>query len=68
VNKKFKIFILVLIPLLAQLVFFPFVNKATPIIIGMPLLQFWCGLWIILTPVCSYLIYKIQKSEGGLEE
>ncbi|WP_044641193.1 DUF3311 domain-containing protein [Risungbinella massiliensis] len=62
--KKLIVFLLVLIPFLSQLAVLPFVNKIEPIIIGLPFLHFWLLLWIILTPLCTWGIYRIQKSEG----
>lgn len=62
------IVVLVLIPFLAQLVALPFVNSIHPIILGFPLFHFWLLLWMILTPVFTWAIYKIQKSRGEIEE
>jgi hypothetical protein len=65
--KKFLIALLIVLPFLAQLVVIPFVNRIDPIIAGLPFLQFWLFLWIVLTPVCTFGIYQLQKSQGGLE-
>ncbi|MDP4084753.1 MAG: DUF3311 domain-containing protein [Bacillota bacterium] len=65
---KALIFVLVLIPFLAQLVALPLVNKINPIIAGFPLFHFWLLIWMILTPVFTFIVYKIQKSRGELEE
>jgi Protein of unknown function (DUF3311) len=64
--KKFKIFLIIL-PFISQLVVLPFVNRIDPIILGLPFLQFWFFLWIVLTPLCTLGIYRIQKSEGSLD-
>ena len=64
---KEVIFVLVLIPFLAQLVALPLVNKIHPIIMGFPLFHFWLLIWMILTPVCTWIVYLIQKSRGELE-
>ncbi|MDQ0245567.1 hypothetical protein J2S09_003144 [Bacillus fengqiuensis] len=64
---KFAIFLLVLLPFISQLVVLPFVNRIDPIILGLPFLQFWLFLWIVLTPICTWGIYHIQKSEGSLD-
>lgn len=65
---KAVIFILVLIPFLAQLVALPLVNQIHPIILGFPLFHFWLLIWMILTPVFTLAVYKIQKSRGEIEE
>ena len=64
---KFAIFLLVLLPFISQLAVLPFVNRMDPIILGLPFLQFWLFLWIILTPLCTWGIYRIQKSEGSFD-
>lgn len=64
---KVLIFVLVLIPFLAQLVALPLVNKIHPIILGFPLFHFWLLIWMILTPICTWIIFLIQKSRGELE-
>ncbi|WML55787.1 DUF3311 domain-containing protein [Neobacillus sp. PS3-12] len=67
-NLKPLIFILVLIPFLAQLVALPLVNKINPFILGFPLFHFWLLIWMILTPIFTWAVYKIQKSRGEIEE
>ncbi|MBC6976297.1 DUF3311 domain-containing protein [Bacillus sp. Xin] len=62
--RKFAIFILFLIPFL-QLVLLPFANRIGPFIIGLPFLHFWLFLWIVLTPLCTFGIYSLHKSQGG---
>ncbi|AKO91359.1 DUF3311 domain-containing protein [Priestia filamentosa] len=66
-NKKFTIFLLSLIPFLGQFAFLPLVNRIHPIIFGLPLLHFWLFLWIILTPIITFIIYRVQKTEGDVE-
>ncbi|WP_047153458.1 DUF3311 domain-containing protein [Aneurinibacillus tyrosinisolvens] len=66
-GRKFIIFILVLLPFLSQLAALPFVNRMTPVVLGLPFLHFWLFLWILLTPLCTFVIYRLQKSTGGLE-
>jgi hypothetical protein len=66
-NRKFIIFLLFIIPFVAQFVFLPFVNKSHPVILGLPLLQFWLFLWLILSPVCLFIVYRLQKVWGEIE-
>jgi hypothetical protein len=65
--KKLLMILLIVLPLLSQLVVLPFVNRIDPIILGLPFLQFWLFLWIVLTPLCTLGIFQLQKSQGGLE-
>lgn len=67
-HLKVLIFVLVLIPFLAQLVALPLVNKIHPMILGFPLFHFWLLIWMILTPVFTWVVYKIQKSRGEVGE
>lgn len=64
---KIIIGILLAIPFLAQLVALPLVNKMHPVIFGFPLLHFWLLIWMILTPLFTLAIYRIQKGRGDLE-
>ncbi|MBN3553148.1 hypothetical protein ABID52_003692 [Fictibacillus halophilus] len=65
--KKLLLIVLISAPFIAQLVVLPFVNRIDPIIFGLPFLQFWLFLWIVLTPFCTLGIYHLQKSEGSLD-
>ena len=66
-GRKFMKSLLIILPLISQLVVLPFVNRIDPIILGLPFLQFWLFLWIILTPLCTLGIYQLDKSEGSLD-
>ncbi|ADV92863.1 DUF3311 domain-containing protein [Bacillus subtilis] len=64
--KKALIVILILLPFV-QLALLPLVNRIEPIMFGLPFFHFWLLLWIIVTPLCSFGIYQMQKKDGGLE-
>ncbi|MDI6563239.1 MULTISPECIES: DUF3311 domain-containing protein [Bacillus] len=64
--KKALIIILILLPFV-QLALLPLVNRIEPIMFGLPFFHFWLLLWIIVTPLCSFGIYQMQKKDGGLE-
>ncbi|WP_175638163.1 DUF3311 domain-containing protein [Metabacillus schmidteae] len=66
-GKKFTIIILVILPFILMLGALPFVNRIDPIILGLPFFHFWLFLGMIITPICSYVIYRLQKSEGSIE-
>ncbi|SMQ84880.1 Protein of unknown function [Bacillus sp. OV166] len=66
-GRKFMKFTLIILPFISQLAVLPFVNRIDPIILGLPFLQFWFFLWIVLTPLCTLGIYQLQKSEGSLD-
>ena len=64
--KKALIVILILLPFV-QLALLPLVNRIEPSMFGLPFFHFWLLLWIIVTPLCSFGIYQMQKKDGGLE-
>jgi hypothetical protein len=66
-GKKFIKIILVVLPFILMLGALPFVNRIDPIIFGLPFLHFWLFLGMLITPICSYVIYRLQKSEGSIE-
>ncbi|MDM5318107.1 DUF3311 domain-containing protein [Fictibacillus sp. b24] len=65
--KKLLMILFITAPFIAQLVVLPFANRIDPIVLGLPFLQFWLFLWIVLTPLCTFGIYQLQKSQGGLD-
>ncbi|MGD7061762.1 DUF3311 domain-containing protein [Bacillus altitudinis] len=67
-NKKLLLALLIAIPFIGQLVLLPFVNRIQPFVIGLPFFHFWLLLWIVLTPVCTFIIYRMQHSNGGTDE
>jgi hypothetical protein len=67
-HSKVAIFVLILIPFFMMIVALPFVNRIYPIVFGLPFLQFWLFLSMVVTPICTYCIYRIQKTEGRFEE
>ena len=38
----------------------PLADRVEPRIFGLPFLMAWITLWSILTPVCLYLIFRIE--------
>jgi hypothetical protein len=66
-SKKSMKLLLIILPFISQLAVLPFINRIDPIILGLPFLQFWLFLWIVLTPLCTFGIYQLQKSEGSLD-
>ncbi|HUN39953.1 MAG TPA: DUF3311 domain-containing protein [Acetobacteraceae bacterium] len=49
--------ILALLPFLGILVGTPFLNRVTPLVLGLPFLLAWLLLWIVLTSVIMLVIY-----------
>jgi hypothetical protein len=53
---------LALLPFLGILVGTPFLNRATPLILGLPLLFAWQLLWIVLASVIMLVIYRCDPA------
>ncbi|MBZ5749576.1 MULTISPECIES: DUF3311 domain-containing protein [Metabacillus] len=66
-GKKFISVILFVLPFVLMLGAIPFVNRIDPIILGLPFLHFWLFLGMILTPICTFVIYRLDKSKGSIE-
>jgi hypothetical protein len=66
-SRKFMKSLLIILPFISQLAVLPFVNRIDPIVLGLPFLQFWLFLWIVLTPLCTFGIYQLDKAEGSLD-
>jgi hypothetical protein len=66
-GRKFIKSLLIILPFISQLAVLPLVNRFDPIVLGLPFLQFWLFLWIVLTPLCTLGIYQLDKSEGSLD-
>lgn len=62
---------LAVLPFLGILVGTPFMNRVTPLILGLPLLFAWLLLWIVLTSLIMLVIYvcdptnRSQPPAGG---
>ncbi len=57
--------LLLLIPLVGILVIAPLLNSIHVMVLDMPLIMFWLFLWFFLTPVITYLIYRIDENRKG---
>lgn len=66
-GKKSIIAILSILPFILMLAAIPFVNRIEPIIFGLPFLAFWLFLGMLLTPLITFAIYRLQHSGEGAE-
>jgi uncharacterized Tic20 family protein len=48
------------IPFVAILVGIFFANRVEPFVLGMPFILFWIVLWVVLTSVIMFVIYKLD--------
>ncbi|MBD1379637.1 DUF3311 domain-containing protein [Metabacillus arenae] len=65
-GRKILLATLIVIPFVLTLGAIPFVNRIDPIIFGLPFFHFWLFLGMIITPICTFVIYRLSKSEGSI--
>jgi xanthosine utilization system XapX-like protein len=53
---------LAVLPFLGILVGTPFVNRVTPLVLGLPLILAWLLLWILLTSAIMAVIYRADPA------
>ena len=58
----FLIRYLALLPFIGILVGTPFLNRVTPLILGLPFLFAWLLLWIVLTSVIMLVVYRCDPA------
>lgn len=56
--------VLFLIPFVGQLFFVGWANHVHTTVWGLPFFMFWWLLWMVLTPLCTWLIYVVRKMGG----
>jgi Protein of unknown function (DUF3311) len=66
-GKKSIVVLLSIVPFIFMLAAIPFVNRIHPIIFGLPFLAFWLFFGMLVTPLCTFAIYKLQKTERSAE-
>lgn len=59
--------LLLLIPFMGLCVLLPLANRIEPYILGVPFLLFWIGLWMILSSVILYIVYRLDPENKGSE-
>lgn len=59
-------FFLASLPFLALIIGMFFANRTNPMILGMPFIMFWTVLWVVLSTVVMFIIYKTDpKNQKG---
>lgn len=61
--------LLVALPFLALIIGMFFANRVEPFVLGMPFILFWTVLWVVLTSVIMFIVYKLDPvNQGGDSE
>jgi hypothetical protein len=57
------------LPFLALIIGLPLANHTEPYLMGMPFILFWTVLWVVLTSVIMFIIFKLDPvNQGGDSE
>lgn len=54
-------FVLPSIPVVMLTLAIPLVNRIEPRIFGIPFLAGWIAIWVLLTPLFLYALYRVEK-------
>ncbi len=54
--------VLMIIMLIGNILAIPFVNSIHPVVLSMPFFLFWLLLWMVLTPLLTWWIYRIDNN------
>ena len=59
--------LLTVLPFIGILVCIPFVNQVKPYVLGLPFVIFWMVLWVVLTSIIMWIVYKIDPKNKESE-
>ncbi|WP_026565058.1 DUF3311 domain-containing protein [Bacillus sp. UNC41MFS5] len=59
--------LLLIIPFIGMCVLLPVADRIEPYILGLPFLLFWIVLWMILSSVVLFIVYKLDPANKGSE-
>ena len=54
--------LLAVIPFMAMCFSVPLWDRIDPMVLGLPFNLFWLMSWIVLTPVCMWVAYRIESA------
>ncbi|WP_413366754.1 DUF3311 domain-containing protein [Lysinibacillus sp. 3P01SB] len=64
-RKYFQL--LLIIPFIGMCVLLPWANRAEPYVFGLPFLLFWIVLWMLLSSLILFVVYKLDPENEGSE-
>ncbi|WP_268875920.1 DUF3311 domain-containing protein [Gottfriedia acidiceleris] len=59
--------LLLIVPFIGMCVLLPLANRIEPFFLGVPFLLFWIVLWMILSSVILFIVYKLDSTNKGSE-
>lgn len=58
--------LLLIIMFVGNIIAVPVVNKIHPLVFGMPFFLFWLLIWMIITPLLTWIIYAMDKKRESV--
>jgi pilus assembly protein TadC len=59
--------LLAVLPFIGVLICAPFVNTVKPYVFGLPFVIFWMVMWVVLTSIIMWIVYKIDPANRESE-
>ncbi len=59
--------LLLIVPFIGMCVLLPWANRIEPYVFGLPFLLFWIALWMLLSSVILFIVYKLDPENKGSE-
>ncbi|TCP21062.1 uncharacterized protein DUF3311 [Scopulibacillus darangshiensis] len=59
------LFLLSMVPFVGSLIV---INRTDPFVLGLPFVIFWAAIWVVLTSVCLFIVYKLDPDNKEREE
>ena len=59
--------LLLILPFIGMCVLLPWANRAEPYVFGLPFLLFWIVLWMLLSSLILFIVYKLDPENEGSE-
>ena len=56
--------LLALVPFAAMCFSVSLWDRVQPMVLGIPFNLFWLILWIVLTPLCLWTVYRVEAARG----
>jgi hypothetical protein len=56
--------LLALVPFAAMCFSVSLWDRVRPMVLGIPFNLFWLILWIVLTPLCLWAVYRLETARG----
>ncbi|MDR7075131.1 hypothetical protein J2Y03_000119 [Neobacillus niacini] len=62
------LYFLVFIPVVAFLIGVPLANRIEPYVLGLPFSMFWTVLWVILSSLTIFILYRFDQHDEEVSD